>query len=278
MTRPSLSVALHVVLVATLSSCAAPPANEAEVPAVDEEDRPAIVRPGDRRDDAGEGEGEGAVAGEGEGEGDVVSGEGEGEPAEPVTVSATSSADTSLLYVLVWRDPSAIGGSLAHDHVVRALDWAGTFDFQVGDLSQCAFDVDVVASALDNDEPALRDDVGLDSEICASDRESVRQTMLGSEQLDVANFPLISFTSTACRGDTDGRGDLQVDGDLTIHGETRPVTWAVSYEVDADGTAFATGALSVLQSDFGIEPYSAFFGAVKVDDEIDLAFDIVAAP
>jgi polyisoprenoid-binding protein YceI len=197
-------------------------------------------------------------------------------PATPVT--ATSSATDSLLYALVWRDPSAVGNSFAHDHVVRASDWAGTFTFLPGDASACAVDVDVVTGALINDEPALREAVGLDSAMSERDRTSVRDSMLGDDQLDAANHPMLSFTSLACRGDLDGAGTLEVDGTLTVRGASRPVTWTVEYAVDDAGGMLARGSLTIAQSDFGITPYQAFFGAVKVADEVDLAFELTGTP
>lgn len=198
------------------------------------------------------------------------------EPATPVT--ATSSATDSLLYALVWRDPSAVGNSFAHDHVVRASDWAGTFTFLPGDASACAVDVDVVTGGLVNDEPALREAVGLDSVMSERDRTSVRDSMLGGDQLDAANHPMLSFTSLACRGDLDGAGTLEVDGSLTVRGTSRPVTWTVEYAVDDAGGMLARGTLTIAQSDFGITPYQAFFGAVKVADEVDLAFELTGTP
>jgi polyisoprenoid-binding protein YceI len=215
------------------------------------------------------------------GRGDPGSGEGGGTPVDeppvpPTPIVATSSAVDSLLYVLVWRDPSAVANGLAHDHVVRATEWAGTFTFLPGDASACAMDVDVVTGALLNDEPALRAAVGLDSVMSERDRQSVRDSMLGPEQLDAAAHPTLSFTSTACRGDVDGAGQLQVDGTLTVHGVDKPVTWTVDSGVDADDRLVARGALTIAQSDFGITPYSAFFGAVRVADEVDLAFELTA--
>jgi len=124
----------------------------------------------------------------------------------------------------------------------------------------------------------MRAEVGLDGTLTDSDRETVREHMLGEDQLAAESFATISFTSTACRGDVDGDGTLSVDGDLTIRDVTRPVTWSVTYRVGSDGRLFAQGNLTVSQTEFGITPYSAFFGAVRVADDVDLAFDLVGSP
>jgi polyisoprenoid-binding protein YceI len=199
-------------------------------------------------------------------------------PPTPPLVTARSSGADSLLYALVWRDPSALGNGFAHDHVVRATTWAGTLQFRVGDASDCFVDIDVETAGLNNDEPNMRAEVGLEGTLTESDRQTVRGHMLGEDQLAAESFATISFTSTACRGDVDGNGTLAVDGDLTIRDVTRPVTWTVTYRVGNDGRLFAQGNLTVAQTEFGITPYSAFFGAVRVADDVDLAFDLVGSP
>lgn len=234
-----------------------------------------LALPGDDDSDTGQTGGTGGGSGDG---GQVSPGPDAPAEREPTPVTATSSAANSLLYAMVWRDPSAVGNSLAHDHVVRASEWAGTFTFLKNDPIGCSVDVDIVTASLINDEPALREAVGLDSEMSDRDRASVLDTMLGSEQLDAAGHPTLSFTSVGCRGDFDGAGQLEVDGTLTIHGIARPATWIVEYAVDENGQMIARGSLTVAQSDFGITPYQAFFGAVKVADEVDLAFELTGSP
>jgi len=49
----------------------------------------------------------------------------------------------------------------------------------------------------------------------------------GNDMLDVERFPTIHFVSTAFRRTADNKGELT--GDLTIHGTTRPVTLAVTF-------------------------------------------------
>jgi polyisoprenoid-binding protein YceI len=229
----------------------------------------------------GGGDGPSAGGGSGGDGGTDAAGDGDTTPPAPPTpplVTARSSGADSLLYALVWRDPSALGNGFAHDHVVRATTWAGTLQFRVGDASDCFVDIDVETAGLNNDEPNMRAEVGLEGTLTESDRQTVRGHMLGEDQLAAESFATISFTSTACRGDVDGNGTLSVDGDLTIRDVTRPVTWTVTYRVGSDGRLFAQGNLTVAQTEFGITPYSAFFGAVRVADDVDLAFDLVGSP
>jgi polyisoprenoid-binding protein YceI len=63
-------------------------------------------------------------------------------------------------------------------------------------------------------------------------------------------------------------GALHVEGELTLLGTTRPIAFDVAV---ADGTL--TAAAVVRQTDFGIKPYSALFGALKVADEVTVELE-----
>jgi polyisoprenoid-binding protein YceI len=76
----------------------------------------------------------------------------------------------------------------------------------------------------------------------------------------------IAFRSTSVEADGDA---LRARGDLTIGESTRPVEFDL---VSADGTKLV-GSAVVVQSEFGIKPYSALFGALKVKDEVRVELD-----
>ena len=78
---------------------------------------------------------------------------------------------------------------------------------------------------------------------------------------DVLKGRAIAFRSTEVTG-ADGR--LSVQGELTLAGTTRPLAFDLA--LGDDGRV--TGTAVVKQSDWGIKPYSALFGALKVADEV----------
>jgi polyisoprenoid-binding protein YceI len=71
----------------------------------------------------------------------------------------------------------------------------------------------------------------------------------------------IAFRSTSVEADGE---TLRARGELTIGDTTRPVEFDL---VGAEGAPL-TGSAVVVQSEFGIKPYSALFGALKVRDEV----------
>jgi len=79
----------------------------------------------------------------------------------------------------------------------------------------------------------------------------------------------IEFKST----DVQVNGDnWTVTGDLTLVGNTHPVTFDLT--VDPDGKL--SGRAVVKQTDWGMKPYTAFWGALKVADEVTV--ELEAAP
>lgn len=64
-----------------------------------------------------------------------------------------------------------------------------------------------------------------------------------------------------------------VTGDVTIAGTTRPVPLQLAVH-DGAGTVRFSGSTHIVQSDFGIKPFSAFLGALKVKDTVELAVDV----
>lgn len=87
--------------------------------------------------------------------------------------------------------------------------------------------------------------------------EGFLDTLLGPQWLDVAQFPEIRFCSTSV--ETTGADKMRITGDLSLHGVTRPVVLAATFNGGYAGHPFdphgrigfsARGAFK--RSDFGI--------------------------
>ena len=65
-------------------------------------------------------------------------------------------------------------------------------------------------------------------------------------------------------------GGGAIEGTLTVRGAARPVR----LQVVAPGPGRYRGTAQVRQSDFGITPYSGFFGALKLRDDVTVEFEV----
>lgn len=181
----------------------------------------------------------------------------------------------------------------AHDHVIVAGGAsAGTAVELVwtGSAEDASFRLAARAEELEVDPPHARselrqrfEDLGLRSgdfhDIDDDQRAKVRVSMLGRKQLDAERFPEIAVRLRELRAEPSTVGSVEMSHrgvvELTAHGETARVAFAGRVEREGDELRFeATGRLRF--GDLGIEPFSAFLGAVKNLDEIDLYLRLVA--
>src|SRR3954451_23756961 len=97
------------------------------------------------------------------------------------------------------------------------------------------------------------------------EREAIPKTI----DEDVLKGEPIEFRSTnvAVAG-----ARIDVRGDLDLFRSARPV--AFTLERGDDGRI--TGGATIKHSDWGVKPYSALFGTLKVADEVEIAVDAIA--
>jgi len=95
------------------------------------------------------------------------------------------------------------------------------------------------------------------------------QSAMQSQVLESKRFPEIRFASTSIAKVGDGK--WASTGNLTLHGQTKVITVQVQREKDG-----YTGQTKIKQTQFGIQPVSAAGGAIKVKDELQIEFFIVA--
>jgi polyisoprenoid-binding protein YceI len=79
----------------------------------------------------------------------------------------------------------------------------------------------------------------------------------------------ISFRSTHVYPAAGGDGELHVHGDLNLLGRTGPIEFRL--RLDDDG--HLSGCATVVQTAFGLKPFSALFGTLKVSDAVEVVID-----
>ena len=183
--------------------------------------------------------------------------------------------DTGRSEFVVRLFKGGIGAAVAHNHAIRATEYKGEASFDPENPTAARIRVEVRADSLVADEPDVRRKYGLTKPISDRDRRKIQATMLSAEQMDVNRYPTIEFRSTRIEKQSEGR--YIVTGDLSIHGVTQPVTFPATVEKEDDGVR-GRATIRFKQSDFGIKPYSAMFGAVRNRDEAVLYVDVIAVP
>jgi hypothetical protein len=111
----------------------------------------------------------------------------------------------------------------------------------------------------------VREGTGGVKPLTEKDKADIRKAM--GKQLRVDDQPMATFRSSSVRVEGER---ATVEGELSIAGQSHPLVLDVRRETD--GTI--TGATQVVQSSWGIKPYSGFFGALKLRDAVDVEFSL----
>jgi polyisoprenoid-binding protein YceI len=154
---------------------------------------------------------------------------------------------------------------LGHNPVIGIRDFSGEVSFTPDNLAGSSIGMTINAGSLE-----------VQNDVSEKDRSEITRTM-NDQVLEAKRFPEIAFESRQVSGMQLGESlyVLKIEGDLFLHGVTRSQSISANV-VPADDNLRAYGEFSIKQSDFKIRLVSVAAGALKVKDELKLAFDITA--
>ena len=154
--------------------------------------------------------------------------------------------------------------AFGHDPVIQIRSFSGEVHFVPGTFENASLKITVDPNSL-----AVSDAVK------EKDRLEIEQTMR-NEVLEISRYHEIVFVSSNISVNrlAQGRCQVRVIGDLTLHGVTRNSIWISAEAKINEGTLQASGNFSLKQSDFGIKPYSAAGGTIKLKNELKFLFDL----
>jgi polyisoprenoid-binding protein YceI len=162
--------------------------------------------------------------------------------------------DNGSLNVKTYR--AGMAQKAGHDLVIDVTGWNATVT--VDDNSQCTVE-------LNADPTSLRviDGTGGAKALSDKDRDDIKKNI----DKKVLKGQAISFRASGIT--LNGAGSVPVNGDVEMGGTTRPVSFQL--DVAADGQV--TGTVPLVQSEWGIKPFTALMGALKVRDDVEVVLD-----
>jgi Fe-Mn family superoxide dismutase len=138
--------------------------------------------------------------------------------------------------------------------LIHVIGWKATLE--VGDEASLALDVDSTSLR-------VRDGTGGMQALTGDDKANIEQTINDEVLLRTP----IQFRSSAVQLE-DRR--LGIEGELTLMGQTHPI----AFELADEGGTRLSGSAVVKQSEWGMTPYTALFGALTVTDEVEVGIDV----
>ena len=167
----------------------------------------------------------------------------------------TLGPESGTVEVHTFRE--GVAQKIGHDLIIDVGKWEATIEVGEDGLPS--------AVGLDADPGSLQVREGLHGvkPLTDKDRAEIRKDI----DKKVLEGKPVRFRSSAVEV-RDGR--LNVDGELTMAGVTRPA----SFDLELTAQGQIAGTLSVTQSEWGIKPYRAFLGALKVRDAVEVVVDV----
>ncbi len=174
----------------------------------------------------------------------------------------------SRVYVLVGKT------GLGHEHGVVGQIKKGRIDLAAAtNAGGLEFDMTTFVA----DTLAARKFVGLEGTTDASTQQQVNDNMHGPDVLAIGHFPTASFIiRQATKLDRPSQHDLpqyELTGDFWLHGVSRRIKIVAEAE-EQTGWTHLRGGFTMLQSQFGITPFTKAFGAIGVADQLTIWGDL----
>jgi polyisoprenoid-binding protein YceI len=149
-----------------------------------------------------------------------------------------------------------------HDLVIAVDRWGATAQL-AADPAQSVLEL-----TADSTSFTVLDGTGGMKALDDDDKKGIAQTL----NEEVLKGTPITFRSTAVR--PDGDGPLHVTGDLELAGGTN----LIAFDIDIADDGRLTGSATVKQTAWGMKPYTALFGTLKVADEVQVSIDAQLRP
>jgi polyisoprenoid-binding protein YceI len=157
------------------------------------------------------------------------------------------------MVVRVYREGMA--KKAGHDLIIDVNSWKAT-----ADIAENPADSKFTAT-VDVGSFNVREGIGGVKPLSEGDKADIKKNITQK----ILTSPEISFTSTSVQQSGDS---ATVSGDMRIMGKTNPATVKLSQEGNK-----VKGNLSIVQSQWGIKPFQAMMGALKVKDQVDIELE-----
>ena len=164
--------------------------------------------------------------------------------------------------MLVKTGREGLAARAGHDLTLEIIRWSARVTVpDTGDLATAT-----VTAELDLGSLTVREGTGGAKPLSDRDRKDIqaqaRKILGDSAKATFASREVISSAGATADG--------AIEGTLTMHGTSQPLR----LQVTSPAPGRFRGSTTIRQTDFGITPYSGFFGTLKLKNEIAVEFEV----
>jgi len=168
--------------------------------------------------------------------------------------------------VLVKTGREGLAARAGHDLTLEITRWSARLT--VPDAEGGGIAAATLTAELDLGSLAVRAGTGGAKPLTDRDRRDIE----GQTRKILGDPATASFASARVIPSSSGGSTASgaVEGTLTLRGTSRPVR----LQVISPAPGQFRGSAAIRQTDFGLTPYSGFFGTLKLKDEVTVEFDV----
>ncbi len=153
---------------------------------------------------------------------------------------------------------------LAHDLLIDVKNFKVNLNVPEAGLTSGSLEVELQADSLKVD-CAMKEGERQPDTLKKKDIADIEKDM-AKKVLHPDKYPTVNFCSKEIK---EKEGGYHVSGDLSLHGVTKPI----DFDIDTNGDNLK-GKFSILQKDYGVKPFKAMMGTLRIKNEISFAFDL----
>lgn len=158
-----------------------------------------------------------------------------------------------------------------HDHAIVAGNIDGWIAWPPGQAGQRRADLWLDVAGLEVDPAAAREEFALDTSPDEAAIAGTRNNML-QHVLQASRWPRVRLQVAHAGG---APPDVRLNLTLELNGAAQALQIPAQLALSADALT-ATGTFTLQQSAWGIEPYSALGGGLRVADQVEIHFRLAA--
>ncbi|MGH3211646.1 MAG: YceI family protein [Trebonia sp.] len=172
--------------------------------------------------------------------------------------------------VLVKTGRQGMAARAGHDLTLEITQWSARVTFPTAEGGGTA--AATLTAELDLGSLAVREGTGGAKPLSDKDRRDIqaqaRKILGDAAKASFASSRVIPASSGSPSPGASANG--AIEGTLTLRGTSRPLR----LQVTSPAPGSYRGSATIRQTDFGITPYSGFFGALKLKNEVTVEFEV----
>jgi YceI-like domain len=168
--------------------------------------------------------------------------------------------------VVIKTGRAGLAAKAGHDLTIEVTRWSARVEVPAeGDGGQSAA---TISAELDLGSLEIREGTGGAMPLTDRDRREIKKQIGGILGGGTASFASTRVIPSGSSGSASSGG--AIEGTVTLNGKTQPAR----LQVTDSGSGRYRGSATLAQTAFGIKPYTGFFGALKLRDEVGVEVEV----